>query len=225
MQAAGFDTVDVPGGAQALELARDGVAAVVLDVHLPDLHGFEVCRLLRRDTATAGLPVIHVSAVYLSNQDLVEGLEAGADAYLMSPVEPPVLVAHLNALIRARQVEQGIQQSDQRFRGIFEKADCAIALVDAGGRIAEANAELLRLLGLSRGGLVGRQVAGLVPKEWKARVEQFAASWGSQAWRGQFPLIDKGGQRIDLSWSLTPHLEPGFSVAVIVPAAAGTMTR
>lgn len=94
LRAAGFDTVDTPGGAQALELAGSGVAAVVLDVHLPDLHGFEVCRLLRRGAATAGLPVIHVSAVQLSSQDLVDGLAAGADAYLMSPVEPPVLAAH-----------------------------------------------------------------------------------------------------------------------------------
>ncbi len=225
LQAAGFDTLDAPGGAQALELAGSDIAAVVLDVHLPDLHGFEVCRLLRRGAATAGLPVIHVSAVQPSSEDMVEGLAAGADAYLMSPVEPAVLVAHLHALIRARNVEQGFQQSDQRFRGIFETADCAMALVDAGGRIAEANGELLRLLGTAKGGLVGRRVGGLVPQEWKARVDQLAVSWGSQPWRGQFPVIDKSGQRIDLSWSLTPHLEPGFSVAVIVPAPAGKITR
>lgn len=95
-----------------------------------------------------------------------------------------------------------------------------MALVDAGGRIAEANPELLRLLGQTRAALVGRRVAGLVPKEWKAQVEHLAASWSSKPWRGQFPVIDSSGQRVGLNWSLTPHLEPGFSVAVIVPAPA-----
>jgi hypothetical protein len=217
LQAAGFDTVETAGGAQALELAA-GVAAMVLDVHLPDLHGFEVCRLIRRAPATAGLPVIHVSAVQLSSRDMMEGLGAGADAYLLSPVEPAVLVAHLHALIRARAVEDDLLRSAQRFRGVFEKADCAMALVDGKGRIAEANPALLRLLGQGTSGLVGRAVAGLVPREWKAQVEQIVAASGTQPWRGQFPVIDRHGDRVDLAWSFSPHLEPGYSVAVIVPA-------
>jgi CheY-like chemotaxis protein len=60
LRAAGFNTVEASAGAEALELV-EFVSAVVLDVHLPDLLGFEVCRLMRSRAATASLPVVHVS--------------------------------------------------------------------------------------------------------------------------------------------------------------------
>jgi len=101
LRAAGFNIVEAAAGAEALELV-DFVSAVVLDVHLPDLLGFEVCRLLRSRSATASLPVVHVSAVYVSQSEQAAGMEAGADAYMVSPVDPEALVATLDHLICAR---------------------------------------------------------------------------------------------------------------------------
>ena len=101
LRAAGFNTVEAAAGAEALELV-DFVSAVVLDVHLPDLLGFEVCRLLRGRPTTASLPVVHVSAVYVTQTEQAAGMEAGADAYLVSPVDPATLVATLDQLIQER---------------------------------------------------------------------------------------------------------------------------
>jgi CheY-like chemotaxis protein len=101
LRAAGFNTVEAAAGAEALELV-DFVSAVVLDVHLPDLMGFEVCRILRTRTATASLPVVHVSAIYVSQAEQATGLEAGADAYMVAPIDPDALVATLDRLIQER---------------------------------------------------------------------------------------------------------------------------
>ena len=101
LRAAGFNIVEAAAGAEALELV-EFVSAVVLDVHLPDLLGFEVCRLLRARTATASLPVVHVSAVYISPAEQATGMKSGADAYLVSPVDPKTLVATLDQLIEQR---------------------------------------------------------------------------------------------------------------------------
>lgn len=98
VRAAGFNTVEAASGAAALELAPYA-SAVVLDVHLPDLHGLEVCRLLRSTTRTASLPIIHVSAVYVTEQDQAAGQNAGADAYLVAPVDPGELAAMLDELL------------------------------------------------------------------------------------------------------------------------------
>jgi CheY-like chemotaxis protein len=103
LRAAGFNTVEAAAGAEALELI-DFVSAVVLDVHLPDLLGFEVCRLLRQRAETASLPVVHVSAVYVSPTEQAHGLEAGADAYMLAPVDPQALAATLDRLIGDRPV-------------------------------------------------------------------------------------------------------------------------
>lgn len=100
LRAAGFKTVEAAAGAQALELA-EYVSAVVLDVHLPDLHGFEVCRLLRGNPATQSVPIIHVSAVYVTASDRVAGEQAGADAYMVAPVDAEELAGTIERLVQA----------------------------------------------------------------------------------------------------------------------------
>jgi CheY-like chemotaxis protein len=102
LRAAGFKTVEAASGAEALDLAQY-VSAVVLDVHLPDVHGLEVCRLLRARPSTAALPIVHVSAVYVTEQDRLAGEAAGADAYLTTPVAPETLVRTVSEVIAARQ--------------------------------------------------------------------------------------------------------------------------
>ena len=101
LRAAGFNVVEAAAGAEALELV-EFVSAVVLDVHLPDLLGFEVCRLLRGKASTAHLPVIYVSAMYVTEADQQHGMDTGADAYMVSPVDPEALLATLDQLIGDR---------------------------------------------------------------------------------------------------------------------------
>jgi CheY-like chemotaxis protein len=104
LRAAGFRTVEASAGAQALELAPY-VSAVVLDVHLPDLHGLEVCRLLRKNPVTAALPVVQISAVYLDEEDKEAAHQAGADVYLTGPVDFGDLTDTLRELLQARSAD------------------------------------------------------------------------------------------------------------------------
>ncbi len=72
---------------------------LVLDLMLPGLHGLEICQALRRDEATAELPVIVVTA-RAAESDRVTGLDLGADDYLTKPFSPKELVARIGALLR-----------------------------------------------------------------------------------------------------------------------------
>lgn len=101
LRAAGFNTKEAPSGAEALVLAASASAAV-LDVHLPDIHGLEVCRLLRKNPATASIPIVHISGVYVSQEDGERGRGAGADAYFIAPVSPEELTVTLDKLLARR---------------------------------------------------------------------------------------------------------------------------
>jgi CheY-like chemotaxis protein len=101
LRAAGFNVVEAGAGAEALELV-EFVSAVVLDVHLPDLLGFEVCRLLRGRPTTAQLPVVYVSALYISEEDQQVGMGTGGNAYMVAPVDTEALLATLDHLIGDR---------------------------------------------------------------------------------------------------------------------------
>ena len=102
LRAEGFQTAEAGTGAEALALAARA-AAVVLDVNLPDIDGIDVCRKLRGTPATASLPVVHVSAVYITGYHRSKGEQAGADDYMVAPVDTKVLAGRLDALIAARQ--------------------------------------------------------------------------------------------------------------------------
>src|SRR5262249_35086416 len=92
LRSAGYNVSEGGSGERALELAA-AADIILLDVNLPDIHGFEVCKRLRADPRTARLPVIHLSATFVREIDKAQGLDAGGDGYLTHPVEPPVLVA------------------------------------------------------------------------------------------------------------------------------------
>jgi signal transduction histidine kinase len=126
LKSAGFIVVEAATGQEAFDLALRGTEAIVLDVNLPDINGFEVCKRLRAHSATARIPVIHLSATFVKDVDKVTGLEAGADGYLTHPVEPPVLIATLNAFLRARAAEDQREKlliSEQAARAEAEKAN------------------------------------------------------------------------------------------------------
>jgi DNA-binding response OmpR family regulator len=93
----GFDVVWARSGEQALEeLSRHPVRLVVLDIGLPGIDGFEVCRRLRSRT---GVPILILSARD-DEVDRVAGLEAGADDYVVKPFSPRELVARVKAILR-----------------------------------------------------------------------------------------------------------------------------
>jgi DNA-binding response OmpR family regulator len=102
----GFNVKEAGTGTEALALATELPALMVLDVHLPDLDGFEVCRRIKKDPRTAGISVLQVSAAFRNTGDRVRGLDGGADAYLALPVEREELVATVRALLRIRRAER-----------------------------------------------------------------------------------------------------------------------
>ncbi len=92
---AGFSTLFAGDGLRALESARgEQPDLIVLDLMLPGLDGFEVCRLLRRDPATAAIPIIFLTA-RIEEMDRIVGLELGAEDYVTKPFSPRELVLRI----------------------------------------------------------------------------------------------------------------------------------
>lgn len=96
----GFTVLTAENGARALELARSGNPhLIILDLMLPDMGGFDICRILRNDSSTARIPIIMATAK-TSDSDIVSGLELGADDYITKPFSPKVLVARVKSVLR-----------------------------------------------------------------------------------------------------------------------------
>jgi signal transduction histidine kinase/BarA-like signal transduction histidine kinase len=129
LRIAGFQTIEAGSGTETLRrVAEQHPRLVILDVQLPDFDGWEVCRRLKQNPATASVPVLQISATFVSEEDTVRALEGGADACLTEPVEPPVLVATVRALLRARAAEDSLREAlgrEQLARNSAESANRA----------------------------------------------------------------------------------------------------
>ncbi|MFN9476221.1 response regulator [Acidovorax sp.] len=214
IRAAGFRTEEAATGGAAIEAAKLNVSAVVLDVHLPDMDGFEVCRVLRADARTQLTPIIHLSATYMHSEHKVAGLNAGADAYMVHPAEPPLMVATLQALIRARTAEEDLRRSETRFRAMYDQAPVAMMLSVSLGRFADVNPAAEKLMQRSRNELVGITVTSLAPALWKDFVQARMHGSADVNWQGEFPLIRGDGKEILLDWGMSDHVEPGIRIGI-----------
>src|SRR5947209_6525482 len=156
--AEGFQVVEAGTGADALQLVtRQQPDLIILDVRLPDMSGFEVCRQIKADPTTASIPVLQLSGHFVEPKDRVQGLETGADAYLMKPVEPRELIAHLHALLR-------VHRAEQTLRAILATSPDAVLVVGADGMIRQANPVTERLFGYAPRALIGRPATDLLPR-------------------------------------------------------------
>ena len=112
LAAAGFDVRETATGRDALRLARLQVDAILLDLVLPDMDGFDVLRALKADPATGAIPVILKTAAHVEDRHRELGLEAGAVAYFAEPFDRQSLVAVVRRLLTMPQVQHRAGPSD-----------------------------------------------------------------------------------------------------------------
>jgi PAS domain S-box-containing protein/putative nucleotidyltransferase with HDIG domain len=162
LRQAGFDVMEAANGAETLRLVKENPDLVILDVNLPDMSGFEVCRRIKADPATSLMPVLMLSATYLDSQSMVTGLDHGADGYLTEPVESLVLIATVKALLRIRQAEVELQVAAREWRATFDAISDAVSLLDLQGNILRCNQAMTDLLGKPFNEITGRTCWELV---------------------------------------------------------------
>ncbi len=147
LKRANFEVRETSRGIDALQMvAEQKPDLVILDVKLPDISGFEVCRRLKMDPATASIAVLHVSTTFVGIEDKVQGLEIGADGYLTDVLEPLELIATVNALLRARRAEEAAQITAKQWQMTFDSVNDGVLLLDRAGKVVQANQAVEQIL-------------------------------------------------------------------------------
>lgn len=163
-----YEVAVAASGAEALTVAANWMPDVVLlDVMMPGMDGYEVCRRLKAQPATAHVPVVMVTAL-TDQAERVRALDAGADDFLSKPVDDAMLFARLRALLRVKQVLDAwrLRSETARDFGLEPKAGPAIGVSGARALIVNADsgeterlAVVLRAEGLEVAGCTNTEAA------------------------------------------------------------------
>ncbi|MBN1918692.1 MAG: response regulator [Verrucomicrobia bacterium] len=155
---AGYTVLEAEDGAPALEvMAANPIDLVLLDIMMPRMDGYEVCRRIRADERLCRTKVLMLTAK-ARTEDLIKGFESGADDYVTKPFEIDELLARVRNLVGLKQAEdelrrinadlegeverraQELVRSQAQYRTIFDAAPLSIMLLDTGGCVEAVNA-------------------------------------------------------------------------------------
>jgi two-component system, NtrC family, sensor kinase len=164
---AGLQVEQCTTGKEALKRVKSCPDLVILDVKLPDLSGYEVCRRIKTDPIAQSVPVLQISASFVSNESKVQALEGGADGYLTHPIDATVLVATVKSLLRLKQAELISRESAQQWQSTVDALPEYLVLLDTENKVVRCNRAFVELSGKTFNEVIGhdgvailRQVLG-----------------------------------------------------------------
>ncbi len=174
----GHEIVHAESGPECLRLALEREPdLILLDVMMPKMDGFEVCRRLRSDPRTSGIPVVMVTAL-TDGDSMARGIEAGADDFIGKPFNKWELRARVSALVRLGGQQRALSQRD-RFFWVFEHAADGFVLLDRMGEILNCNAAARRFLGFADGEPVHGDFLARLTRENVPYTAQGFERWGT----------------------------------------------
>jgi PAS domain S-box-containing protein len=167
LRAEGYEVWEASTGQQGLQVTRERRPdLVLLDVVLPDLSGLEVCRQIKADAALTDVFVVLFSGAATGISNKLDGLETGADDYLVKQLDVPEFLARIRTLMRLRNTNAEVRASEQRHRRLVEMLPEAVVLIDLQGRILAVNPPGAEMFGYANPGeLLERSIFDLTRPE------------------------------------------------------------
>ncbi len=163
--------VTAQSGEQALKaLLQEEFAAILLDVQMPGMDGFETARMIRMRDATKSVPIIFVTALSRDLTHVARGYEAGAVDYVLKPFDPFVLRSKVQVFCDLETHRRERQRADELLRRAWDSAPTGVALLDEQGRMLRTNPALRALAGSNGSELTGHALEELVVPDDRARL-------------------------------------------------------
>jgi len=106
LQRSGFEVIEATNARECMDLAASNPDIFVLDIHLPDGNGFDLCRKLRANDSTASTPIVHLSSTATTAEAKEESRLVGADDFMTSPFDPDLLLVRLRSLVQAHMLTE-----------------------------------------------------------------------------------------------------------------------
>lgn len=207
---AGYGVISACNGREAVDLVKNNsISLVIMDVQMPVMDGIEAARIMRRNRDPLSLPIIFVSATFRDLASRIKALDLAASDHLREPFELDELLARVNAMMKARNLyrelrrtKDRVQQSEERYRDLFNNMNNVVAVYEARNRgkdfiFKDFNRAGEKIEKIKKEYLIGKSVLEVFPgvKEF-GLFDVFQRVWKTGK-SEHFPLTFYKDERID----------------------------
>lgn len=222
-------------GKEALRyLLNDDFAAILLDVRMPEMDGFETAQLIRSRPRSRQTPILFLTG-YRNEEHLFRGYDLGAVDFLFKPIVPEVLRSKVAVFVElsrsnAKLQEQAdalrkqadvLQKAEQKFRSLLAAAPDAMVVCREDGEILMVNSQTEILFNCQRSNLISRNIRALVPA-WEYRLrpgwdDDFGTPKAPPVQRGELHVFPEGRDPFQAEFSFSPlHTDEGVVVTCAI---------
>ncbi|HEX8075247.1 MAG TPA: SpoIIE family protein phosphatase [Thermoleophilaceae bacterium] len=202
-----LNVVSAGSGEEALRRLLDqDYAAILLDVQMPDMDGFETAEYIKGREKTAHIPIIFLTAIDKEQRQVFRGYSVGAVDYIFKPYDPELLRSKVATFVDLYQKSSALRTSEERFRTAFANAPIGIALIETDGSWMQANRALCELVGYSQHELVDRELWELShPEDQEADRAQLRSLVAGQvgAFHAEKRLVHRDGRTVNVLVSVS----------------------
>jgi len=215
------DTYDIrlaTGPYEALDMMKESLPdLIILDIMMPEMNGFELCQKIKEDAQFPFIPIIIVSALE-DHDSRVEGMESGADEFIIKPVDRFELNMRVKTLLKIKSLYDQLEISEKRFRAIFENAGSGIMLLNREGERLEINEKAVSLLGYTKEELKEHPLHQQGSYNNKTIEEKFNAVLKGkiEEFESEMPFETKAGNEIWAQFSLSPIKDKEGNVNLLI---------
>lgn len=226
LRAKGYDVREAVAGLQGLEMARKHLPdLVLLDVRLPDVNGVEICRQIKSDPALADVFVALCSGEATDPEHKVDGLQVGADEYLVKPFGLQELLARVRTLLRLRDTTAALRASEEHYRRLIDILPDAICLISPQGRLISVNSQAVAMLGYDNPNeLLNKSVLDLIPDSERANAD-ISILKNRFIRNVEYTMLKKNGESLNVELSATVTSDKAGQTAGLVCVARDITKR
>jgi len=172
LETEGYTIENASDGEKAISMAHhDNVDLILLDIMMPSMNGFEVCRLLQDDPVTASIPIIFLSAKD-DEESYIKGFELGAIDYLVKPINQLDLILKIRNYLKLSRNEIKLKESELRYKSIVEDQTEFILRISPSGIISYANLAFRSFIKKDLEEIIGQNVMEIIKPEKQGNILQ-----------------------------------------------------
>ncbi|MDP2846368.1 MAG: response regulator [Candidatus Methanoperedens sp.] len=214
-----YEVVTAYDGNEALlKVEKSSPDLILLDIMMPGMSGYEVCKKLKSNEKTMSIPIVMVTALR-EKEDRIKAIEAGADDFLSKPVDVYELTARVKSLLRVKQYYDALMEEREKlliFKSALDSMDDCVIVTNLSGDIKHINPAFEKKFGYSQAEITGKHVSIIKhPESPLALDKESLLQETGHEWKGNLTGVSKHGIRLNMSIKCSPIIKGNRKINLV----------